>query len=118
MVGIFEEAVKQNSLKTINEVALELDVEQHVLRFWETKFPQITLIKGKGNRRLYSQDNIKMLGLIKKLLYIEGYTISGAINYIKNDGQKFSNDNVSEMSLQEVKNSLFEIKDSLKSLIS
>ncbi|MBL6784859.1 MAG: MerR family transcriptional regulator [Rickettsiales bacterium] len=118
MVGIFEEAVRQNSLKTINEVALELDVEQHVLRFWETKFPQVKLVKGKGNRRLYSQDNIKTLTLIKKLLYVEGYTIPGAINYLKNGESKASNDNVSEVSLKQVRSSLLQIKSNLSKLIS
>ncbi|MBT4989598.1 MAG: MerR family transcriptional regulator [Rickettsiales bacterium] len=117
MVGIFEEAVRQNSLKTINEVALELSVEQHVLRFWESKFSQVKLVKGKGNRRLYSQENIKTLTLIKKLLYVEGYTISGAINYINNDGRNISNDNLNDMSLQEVKDNLIEIKKNLQMLV-
>ncbi|MBT4921906.1 MAG: MerR family transcriptional regulator [Rickettsiales bacterium] len=118
MVGIFEEAVRQNSLKTINEVALELELEQHVLRFWESKFSQIKPIKSKGNRRLYSQEDVETLTLIKKLLYVKGYTISGAINFINNDGNNVSNDNFDEMSLQQIKDHLLEIKQSLTLLVS
>lgn len=118
MVGIFEEAVRQNSLKTINEVALELELEQHVLRFWESKFPQISPIKAKGNRRLYSEEDVKTLALIKKLLYVEGYTISGAINYISNDNMPASNDNFDAFSLQRIKDDLLDIKRYLQILKS
>jgi DNA-binding transcriptional MerR regulator len=116
MVGIFEEAVKQNSLKTINEVALELELEPHVLRFWESKFSQIKPIKAKGKRRLYTKDNITTIALIKKLLYQDGFTIAGASNFI-NNGEKISNDNLDDVSLESIKSHLMLIRQELVALV-
>lgn len=66
------------ALKTIKEAADLLDVPQHVLRFWETKFPQINPLKRGGGRRYYRPDDIETLVRIKHLLYKQGYTINGA----------------------------------------
>lgn len=66
------------ALKTIKEAADILDVPQHVLRFWETKFPQINPLKRGGGRRYYRPDDIDTLIRIKNLLYKQGYTIQGA----------------------------------------
>src|SRR6202020_2177650 len=63
--------------RTIREVADSLDLPQHVLRFWETRFPQIRPLKRAGGRRYYRPDDIERLRLIKRLLYDEGYTIKG-----------------------------------------
>ncbi|ABD45154.1 transcriptional regulator, MerR family [Ehrlichia chaffeensis str. Arkansas] len=65
-----------SKLKTIGEVAKDLDVEQYVLRFWEEKFPQVNPIKRRG-RRLYSQVDVDTLKHIKHLLYDKGYKIKG-----------------------------------------
>lgn len=76
-----EESQRQKSsraLKTISEAADLLDVPQHVLRFWETKFPQIKPLKRNGGRRFYRPDDIETLVKIKFLLYRQGYTIKGA----------------------------------------
>ena len=65
------------AFRTIGEVASELDVPQHVLRFWETKFSQISPVKRRGARRYYRPKDIDLLLKIRKLLYDDGYTIKG-----------------------------------------
>lgn len=66
------------AFKTISEAAEELGVEQHVLRFWETKFPQIKPLKRRGGRRYYRPEDMELLHRIQHLLYKQGYTIKGA----------------------------------------
>ncbi|MBI1308751.1 MAG: MerR family transcriptional regulator [Proteobacteria bacterium] len=63
--------------KTIAEVAAELGVATHVLRFWESKFPTLQPLKQRGGRRFYRPDDVKLLFYIKGLLYDQGYTIRG-----------------------------------------
>ena len=63
--------------RTISEVSEQLDVPQHVLRFWETKFPQVAPMKRAGNRRYYNPDHVGLLLQIRDLLYVEGYTTKG-----------------------------------------
>ncbi len=72
--------------RTIREVADSLDLPQHVLRFWETRFPQIRPLKRAGGRRYYRPDDIDRLKLIKRLLYDEGYTIKGVQKLFKEQG--------------------------------
>ena len=72
--------------RTIREVANSLDLPQHVLRFWETRFPQIRPLKRAGGRRYYRPDDIERLRLIKRLLYDEGYTIKGVQKLFKEQG--------------------------------
>jgi DNA-binding transcriptional MerR regulator len=72
--------------RTIREVADSLDLPQHVLRFWETRFPQIKPLKRAGGRRYYRPDDIERLRLIKRLLYDEGYTIKGVQKLFKEQG--------------------------------
>lgn len=67
-----------NALRTISEASEILDVPQHVLRFWETKFNQIRPLKRNGGRRFYRPQDIEVLQQIKHLLYSQGYTIKGA----------------------------------------
>lgn len=64
--------------RTISEVADDLDLPQHVLRFWETRFPQLRPRKGPGGRRYYRPADIDLLRRIRKLLYDDGFTIRGA----------------------------------------
>ena len=73
----------KSAFKTIAEVADELGVATHVLRFWETKFHQIKPMKAGGGRRYYRPDDVEILKLIKNLLYNNRYTIEGAQNLIK-----------------------------------
>ena len=72
------EGKSAQAFKTISEVSEMLDVPQHVLRFWESKFPQIKPMKRNGGRRYYRPQDVATLVTIKQLLYKEGYTIKGA----------------------------------------
>ena len=72
--------------RTIREVADSLDLPQHVLRFWETRFAQIRPLKRAGGRRYYRPDDIERLRLIRRLLYDEGYTIKGVQKLFKEQG--------------------------------
>ncbi len=74
------------AFRTIREVAEAMDLPQHVLRFWETRFPQIRPLKRAGGRRYYRPDDIERLRLIKRLLYDEGYTIKGVQKLFKEQG--------------------------------
>jgi DNA-binding transcriptional MerR regulator len=78
-----------DAFRTISEVADELDIPQHVLRFWESRFPQITPMKRAGGRRYYRPEDVDLLRGIKHLLYAEGYTIRGAQGILRDKGQKF-----------------------------
>jgi DNA-binding transcriptional MerR regulator len=71
------------AFRTISEVAGELDVAQHVLRFWESKFPQVRPLKRGGGRRYYRPEDVDLLRQIRSLLYDEGYTIKGAQKLLK-----------------------------------
>jgi DNA-binding transcriptional MerR regulator len=78
---IFEEE-EFDEFKSISQVANEIGVEQHILRFWENKFPQIQPIKARGKRRLYSPNDIDKIREIKILLYDKRYTIEGAQKHL------------------------------------
>ncbi|MAN80904.1 MAG: transcriptional regulator [Rhodospirillaceae bacterium] len=71
------------AFRTISEVADELDLPQHVLRFWETKFPQIKPMKRGGGRRYYRPEDIVLLDRIRRWLYEDGYTIKGVQKLLK-----------------------------------
>jgi DNA-binding transcriptional MerR regulator len=71
------------AFRTISEVADELEVAQHVLRFWESKFPQVRPLKRGGGRRYYRPEDVELLRQIRSLLYEEGYTIRGAQKLLK-----------------------------------
>ena len=75
-----------DAFRTISEVADDLDIPQHVLRFWETRFAQIKPMKRSGGRRYYRPDDIDLLRGIRRLLYGEGYTIRGVQRILKEHG--------------------------------
>ena len=77
-----------DAFRTISEVADELDIPQHVLRFWETRFSQIKPMKRSGGRRFYRPDDVDLLRGIRRLLYGEGYTIRGVQRILKEQGIK------------------------------
>lgn len=77
-----------DAFRTISEVAEELDIPQHVLRFWETRFAQIKPMKRSGGRRYYRPDDVDLLKGIRRLLYGEGYTIRGVQRILKEHGIK------------------------------
>ena len=78
-----------DAFRTISEVADELDLPQHVLRFWETRFSQIKPMKRGGGRRYYRPDDVDLLRGIRHLLYGEGYTIRGVQRLLKDHGVRF-----------------------------
>lgn len=77
-----------DAFRTISEVAADLDLPQHVLRFWETRFTQIKPLKRGGGRRYYRPDDVELLRAIRHLLYGEGYTIRGVQRILKEQGVK------------------------------
>ena len=77
-----------DAYRTISEVAEDLDLPQHVLRFWETRFTQIKPLKRGGGRRYYRPDDVELLKGIRHLLYSEGYTIKGVQRILKEQGPK------------------------------
>jgi len=78
-----------DAFRTISEVAEDLDLPQHVLRFWETRFAHIKPLKRGGGRRYYRPDDIDLLKGIRHLLYGEGYTIKGVQRILKTEGIRF-----------------------------
>ena len=78
-----------DAFRTISEAAEELDVPQHVLRFWETRFSQIKPMKRAGGRRYYRLSDVELLKGIRSLLYREGYTIRGVQKILKEDGASY-----------------------------
>jgi DNA-binding transcriptional MerR regulator len=78
-----------DAFRTISEVAEGLDVPQHVLRFWESRFREIKPMKRGGGRRYYRPDDVDLLRGIRHLLYGEGYTIRGVQRILREQGIKF-----------------------------
>jgi DNA-binding transcriptional MerR regulator len=78
-----------DAFRTISEVADDLDIPQHVLRFWESRFAQIKPMKRAGGRRYYRPDDVDLLRGIRHLLYGEGYTIRGVQRILKEHGGRF-----------------------------
>lgn len=74
------------AFRTISEVAADLDVPKHVLRFWEAKFPQIRPMKRGGGRRYYRPEDLELLKGIRRLLHAEGYTIKGVQKILREQG--------------------------------
>ena len=77
-----------DAFRTIREVSEELDVPQHVLRFWETKFNQVRPLKRGGGRRYYRPEDVDLLRRIRALLYADGYTIRGVQKLMRETGGK------------------------------
>ena len=77
-----------DAFRTISEVAAELEVPQHVLRFWESRFNQIKPVKRAGGRRYYRPDDIDLLRGIQALLYVDGLTIRGVQKILKERGSR------------------------------
>jgi DNA-binding transcriptional MerR regulator len=78
-----------DAFRTISEVADEIDVPQHVLRFWESRFTQIRPMKRGGGRRYYRPDDVDLLRGVRHLLYGEGYTIRGVQRILRDEGPAF-----------------------------
>jgi DNA-binding transcriptional MerR regulator len=76
------------AFRTIAEVAADLQLPAHVLRFWESKFPQIKPLKRRGGRRYYRPEDVILLRRIRSLLYTEGYTIKGVQRLLREGGAR------------------------------
>ncbi len=89
-VGDVQPEVRKSAtaFRTISEVGRELDIPQHVLRFWESKFSQVKPLKRGGGRRYYRPEDITLLRRIRDLLYTEGYTIRGVQRLFREVGVK------------------------------
>ena len=77
------------AFRTISEVAVELDVPKHVLRFWEGKFSQLRPLKRGGGRRYYRPEDVDLLRGIRQLLYGDGYTIKGVQRLLRENGVRY-----------------------------
>ena len=85
------------AFRTISEVSSEINIPAHVLRFWETKFPNINPLKRSGNRRYYRPEDVKLIIKIKTLLYDNGYTVKGVQKLLKeNDDKNNEKNNIIE----------------------
>jgi len=78
-----------DAFRTISEVAEDLDLPQHVLRFWETRFNQIKPMKRGGGRRYYRPQDVDLIKGIKHMLYDQGYTIKGVQKLLRENGNQF-----------------------------
>jgi DNA-binding transcriptional MerR regulator len=78
-----------DAFRTISEVAEELDLPQHVLRFWETRFTQIKPMKRGGGRRYYRPQDVELIKGIRYMLYDQGYTIKGVQKLLRENGNQF-----------------------------
>lgn len=112
------------AFRTISEVSEELDVPQHVLRFWETKFTQVRPLKRGGGRRYYRPEDIELLRRIRQLLYSEGYTIKGVQKLLREGGgrpvegvEPDSETRNDAKKLQEILDQLVEVRDLLRKAI-
>ena len=115
------------AFRTISEVSVHLEVPQHVLRFWETKFAQVRPLKRGGGRRYYRPEDIALLRRIRDLLYTEGYTIKGVQRLLRETGGRAVEEAGAEgegltaaqrAELKALKDELMALRDLLRSLKS
>ena len=100
---------------TIGEVSELCSVKPHVLRYWEQEFSQLQPVKRRGNRRYYQKHEVELIRTIRRLLYIEGYTISGAANRLREEKQNSSNQVLNTKLYNQVIEELTEISELLRS---
>ena len=97
------------AFRTISEVSNEINIPAHVLRFWETKFPNINPLKRSGNRRYYRPEDVKNIIKIKTLLYDNGYTVKGVQKLLKEN----HNNNNEKNNIKEKLSSILEDIDNI-----
>ena len=90
------------AFRTISEVSDEVNIPAHVLRFWETKFPNINPLKRSGNRRYYRPEDVKLIIRIKTLLYDNGYTVKGVQKILRENDNKNNEKNIIEEKLSSI----------------
>jgi len=109
-------AKSRSAFRTISEVAEELDLPQHVLRFWESKFNAIKPMKRGGGRRYYRPQDIDVLRRIQSLLYDDGYTIKGVQKLFKDNGKNILKGGPSLTSTEEPERTSV-VRQELKSIL-
>ena len=116
-------AKSPEAFRTISEVAAELDVQQHVLRFWESKFPEIKPLKCGGGRRYYRPEDVALLQRIRHLLYEEKYTIKGVQQMFRDQGSAARKAPISDSlsvlqrrAIEDARGELIELRKSLLAL--
>lgn len=111
----------KDAYRTIAEVSKVLNLPPHVLRFWETQFPQINPVKRIGGRRYYRIEDIQLLEKIKSYLYADGYTIKGVQKILKGHNQdkilSMSADDPDKASMEKITKEMQSIKDYLGQFI-
>ena len=109
---------EDSAYQTISEVSKKIGLPAHVLRFWEKKFNDLKPRKSNGGRRFYSPNDIIKINLIKSLLYDQGFTISGAIKYLKYEHKetnyKFNDQKKAAVILENALSSLNKVKAIIK----
>ncbi|MBC8268246.1 MAG: MerR family transcriptional regulator [Rhodospirillaceae bacterium] len=109
-------AKSSSAFRTISEVAEELDLPQHVLRFWESKFSVIKPMKRGGGRRYYRPQDIEILRRIRGLLYDDGYTIKGAQKLFREGGKPSLNEDKPKSS-EDTSGKVSKVQKELKSVL-
>lgn len=100
---------------SIGEVSELCDVKPHVLRYWEQEFTQLKPIKRRGNRRYYQREDVILVREIRNLLYLKGYTISGARQKLDHQGGDETAAHFDRVLIKEMLTELAELKDVLES---
>ena len=90
------------AFRTISELSNEVNIPAHVLRFWETKFPNINPLKRSGNRRYYRPEDVKLIIRIKTLLYDNGYTVKGVQKLLKEKDNQNNEKNIIKEKLSSI----------------
>ena len=114
------------AFRTISEVSTDLDVPQHVLRFWESKFTPVRPLKRGGGRRYYRPEDVDLLRRIRNLLYTEGYTIKGVQRLLRESGGRAVEETAEgeglsasqRKELKALKDELMALRELLKSVTS
>ena len=101
------------AFRTISEVSNEINIPTHVLRFWETKFPNINPLKRSGNRRYYRPEDVKLIIRIKTLLYDNGYTVKGVQKLLKEQGNDNNKNIINENNIKEKLSNILEDIDNI-----
>jgi DNA-binding transcriptional MerR regulator len=102
---------------TIGEVSELCAVKPHVLRYWEQEFSQLRPVKRRGNRRYYQRDEVELIRSIRKLLYLKGYTISGARNELQKANNRLEDESKTISILHENYSRIIDELESISSLL-
>ncbi len=110
------EPKSESAFRTIGELSAELGLPQHILRYWETRFPQLRPLTRAGNRRYYRPDDVMLVRRIDQALNREGYTIKGVQGLLKNGGAPTLP--LEQSTARDVMPALLQIRDALKAALA